>query len=162
MILSQVVAPKEWIPRKEGYDLKNIAVTIPAPICQVVNGKQGLYQQYNIQKKAMTVQEFHDLANSDKYEFSCISILFIHLRPYPNDMYFYRYATPRHSDFDELERKYWKNITYNPPIYGADVSGTLTDPDEKVRMFACSLLEVVKSFILLLLFYFLFLGLEYK
>lgn len=31
-------------------------------------------------------------------------------------------------DFDELERKFWKNLTFNPPLYGADVSGTLYDP----------------------------------
>ena len=38
---------------------------------------------------------------------------------------FCRYATPPHFDYDDLERKYWKNITYNPPIYGADISGSL-------------------------------------
>ena len=42
---------------------------------------------------------------------------------------FYRYATPKHFDYEDLERKYWKNIIYGQPIYGADVSGTLTDPD---------------------------------
>lgn len=31
-------------------------------------------------------------------------------------------------DFEELERKFWKNLTFNPPLYGADVSGTLYDP----------------------------------
>lgn len=51
----------------------------------------------------MTVQEYHKLASSVKY------------------------CTPNHSDFEDLERKYWKNITYNPPIYGADVSGSITD-----------------------------------
>lgn len=43
-----------------------------------------------------------------------------------------KYCTPPHEDFEELERKYWKNITYNPPLYGADVSGTLTDSDVDV------------------------------
>lgn len=28
-----------------------------------------------------------------------------------------------------MERRFWRNITYINPIYGADVSGTLTDPD---------------------------------
>ena len=41
-------------------------MTIPAPITQVVTGCQGLYQQYNIQKKPLTVPEFEKLANSDK------------------------------------------------------------------------------------------------
>ncbi|KYN05401.1 PREDICTED: lysine-specific demethylase 4C-like [Cyphomyrmex costatus] len=105
--LAKVIPPPEWIPRKTGYNLDELDLTIPAPICQVVTGKQGLYQQINIQKKSMTVQEYSKLANSD------------------------RYATPRHFDYEDLERKYWKNITYVAPIYGADVSGSLTDPDVK-------------------------------
>ena len=38
-----------------------------------------------------------------------------------------RYQTPPHFDYEDLERKYWKNITYNPPIYGADISGSIYD-----------------------------------
>lgn len=90
--------------------MKDLEITIPAPICQVVTGKQGLYQQINIQKKAMTVQQYGELANSE------------------------RYCTPRHFDYEDLERKYWKNITYVAPIYGADVSGSLTDPDVNVSL----------------------------
>ncbi|KAB0791426.1 hypothetical protein PPYR_03226 [Photinus pyralis] len=103
--VAKVIPPPEWVPRKSGYQLQDLEVTIPAPICQVVTGKQGLYQQINIQKKSMTVQQYHDLATSD------------------------RYNTPRHFDYEDLERKYWKNITYVAPIYGADVSGSLTDPN---------------------------------
>jgi len=40
---------------------------------------------------------------------------------------FFRYCTPRHKDFDDLERKYWKNLTFVSPIYGADVSGSIYD-----------------------------------
>ncbi|CAH1979501.1 unnamed protein product [Acanthoscelides obtectus] len=103
--LAKVIPPPEWVPRKGGYDVDNLSVVIPAPICQVVTGKQGLYQQINIQKKQMTVKQYKDLANSE------------------------RYATPKHFDYEDLERKYWKNITYVAPIYGADVSGSLTDDD---------------------------------
>ncbi|XP_012288456.1 lysine-specific demethylase 4A isoform X2 [Orussus abietinus] len=105
--LAKVIPPPEWIPRKGGYNLNDLNLSIPAPICQVVTGKQGLYQQINIQKKSMTVKEYSKLANSE------------------------RYNTPRHFDYEDLERKYWKNITYVAPIYGADVSGSLTDPDVK-------------------------------
>lgn len=41
---------------------------------------------------------------------------------------FYRFCSPHYDDFEELERKYWKNVTFNPPIYGADVNGSLYDP----------------------------------
>ncbi|XP_014742627.1 PREDICTED: lysine-specific demethylase 4B [Sturnus vulgaris] len=40
-----------------------------------------------------------------------------------------RYCTPRHQDFEDLERKYWKNLTFVSPIYGADISGSLYDAD---------------------------------
>ena len=49
----------------------------------------------------MHVREFERLANSDKYK------------------------APKHRSYDELERKYWKNITFSPPIYGADISGKM-------------------------------------
>lgn len=98
------------MPRKKGYDLNDIHVTIPAPICQVVAiaGERGYYQQINVQKKALNVRQFSQLAN-DK-----------------------RYQTPEHFDYDDLERKYWRNVTYVAPVYGADVSGSLTDPDQNV------------------------------
>ncbi|KAJ8682084.1 hypothetical protein QAD02_017876 [Eretmocerus hayati] len=106
--VAKVIPPPEWIPRKSGYELSEINRMIPAPICQVVTGKQGLYQQINIQKKPMSVLEYEQMANSE------------------------RYKTPKHFDYEDLERKYWKNITYMPPIYGADVSGSLTDPDVNI------------------------------
>lgn len=30
-----------------------------------------------------------------------------------------------------MERAYWKNVTFNPPIYGADVAGSIYDSDVK-------------------------------
>lgn len=106
--LVKVIPPPEWIPRKQGYDLKNINVTIRTPISQVVSGMQGLYQQLNIQKRSMTVQEFYDKTRQE------------------------RHATPKHFDYEDLEKKFWKNVTYVAPIYGADVPGSITDPDVKV------------------------------
>jgi [histone H3]-trimethyl-L-lysine9/36 demethylase len=62
----QVIPPAEWIPRKGGYNLDDLDLTIPAPIIQEVSGKQGLYQQYNLEKRSMTVKKFYDLANSER------------------------------------------------------------------------------------------------
>ncbi|XP_054622896.1 lysine-specific demethylase 4A-like isoform X2 [Dunckerocampus dactyliophorus] len=103
--LAKVVPPKEWKPRQSYDDIDNLV--IPAPIQQVVTGQSGLFTQYNIQKKSMFVKEFRKIANSDKF------------------------CSPHYDDFDELERKYWKNVTFNPPIYGADVSGSLYNPEVK-------------------------------
>ncbi|XP_069568540.1 lysine-specific demethylase 4A isoform X2 [Brachyistius frenatus] len=103
--LAKIVPPKEWKPRGSYDDIDDLV--IPAPIQQVVTGQSGLFTQYNIQKKSMAVREFRKIANSDKF------------------------CSPHYDDFEELERKYWKNVTFNPPIYGADVNGTLYDPDVK-------------------------------
>ena len=40
---------------------------ITTPISQFVSGQQGVYQLYNIQKKALTFSEFTEMANSDRY-----------------------------------------------------------------------------------------------
>ncbi|XP_045905600.1 lysine-specific demethylase 4B isoform X1 [Micropterus dolomieu] len=101
--LAKVIPPEGWKPRKS-YDTIEDMV-IPAPITQVVTGQSGLFTQYNIQKKSMTVGEYRKMANSKKY------------------------CTPQHKDFDDLERKYWKNLTFVSPIYGADVSGSIYDED---------------------------------
>ncbi|XP_044801044.2 lysine-specific demethylase 4A isoform X4 [Bubalus bubalis] len=63
--LAKVVPPKEWKPRASYDDIDDLV--IPAPIQQLVTGQSGLFTQYNIQKKAMTVREFRKIANSDKY-----------------------------------------------------------------------------------------------
>ena len=46
--------------------------------------------------------------------------------------YLHRYAPPSCESIDDLERKYWKNVAFNPPIYGADISGTLIDSDQDI------------------------------
>lgn len=89
--------------------MKEFGVKIQKPICQAVAASQvapnGCYQQVNIPVKAMSVEEFRDLSYSSHYK------------------------TPSHTDHADLERLYWENITNHAGIYGADVSGSLTDVD---------------------------------
>jgi hypothetical protein len=106
--LAKIIPPKEWVPRKAGYNLKrdkNLQeMKIPNPICQVVNGNRGIFQSINVQKKTMTVKEYYEHTKTDGY------------------------GPPKYNDYEELERKYWKNITFIAPLYGADVCGSITDP----------------------------------
>ena len=105
--LAKIIPPKEWCARREGYsDLDRTHIRIKTPISQHVEGKEGIYAQYNIQHRALTIKEFEEMAKSTKY------------------------ASPPHKNFDELERKYWKNLTFVPAIYGADISGSLTDQEQ--------------------------------
>lgn len=104
--LVKIIPPVEWTPRESGYDIENINMTLPAPISQEVTGAHGVYQQINIQKRRqMTLRQFMEKANSELHQ------------------------TPRHYDYDDLERKYWKNVTYVSPLYAADIKGTLSDED---------------------------------
>lgn len=104
--IAKVVPPPEWKPRAE-YNLKTINVNIPNPICQEVTGKEGLYQQRSIPKKALSIKKFAKLAKTKEF------------------------AQPRRFDYKDLEAKYWKNITKTSPIYGADVNASLFDPECK-------------------------------
>ena len=60
--IAKVVPPPEYVARRGGYnDIKDFI--IPAPISQIVTGKQGVYQQINVQKKPITVGQFEVIAN---------------------------------------------------------------------------------------------------
>lgn len=61
--LAKVIPPKGWKPRRNYDDIDDFI--IQAPIQQMMAGQSGLFTQYNIQKKTLTVQEFRRLANSD-------------------------------------------------------------------------------------------------
>ncbi|KAM9660261.1 lysine-specific demethylase 4D-like [Trichechus inunguis] len=99
--LAKIIPPKEWKARQTYDDVNDILIA--TPLQQVASGRAGVFTQYHKKKKAMTVGEYRHLANSDKYR------------------------TPPHLDFEDLERKYWKNRLYDSPIYGADISGSLFD-----------------------------------
>uniref|UniRef100_A0A8C9PJH7 JmjN domain-containing protein n=1 Tax=Spermophilus dauricus TaxID=99837 RepID=A0A8C9PJH7_SPEDA len=96
--LAKVIPPKEWRARQSYDDVSDILIA--TPLQQVVSGKAGMFTQYHKKKKAMTVGEYHLLANNSE-----------------------KYRTPLHLNFEDLERKYWKSRLYDSPIYGADISG---------------------------------------
>eukprot|EP00117_Sycon_ciliatum_P028140 scpid70035/ scgid5429/ Lysine-specific demethylase 4A; JmjC domain-containing histone demethylation protein 3A; Jumonji domain-containing protein 2A len=109
--VAKVIPPKEWSPKSNLSAVDDMV--IPTPIAQMVTGRGGLCEQYNIPHKAMTVKKHRELALSDQY------------------------SPPKAANFEELERKYWKNLMFNKPIYGADVPGSLTDPSVKIWNINC-------------------------
>ncbi|KAM6158566.1 lysine-specific demethylase 4D-like [Rhynchocyon petersi] len=99
--LAKVIPPKEWRPRQIYEDIGDILIA--TPVQQKTFGCAGVFNQFHEEKEAMSVEEYRHLANSEKYR------------------------TPAHLDLEDLERRYWQNRPYNPPVYGADVSGSLFD-----------------------------------
>lgn len=106
--ICKIVPPKEWIPRKQGYDPETFKhLTIEAPKKQIFTqiGEQRAFQTKCLCKGPMSIKEYHELATSS------------------------RYAPPKHTSYEDLERKYWKSLHFMPPIYGADVADSITDPE---------------------------------
>lgn len=61
----QVIPPKEWTPRRNGYS--DVDLVIPCPVTQEVHGREGVYEIYAVEprnKKGLTVKEFEKKANS--------------------------------------------------------------------------------------------------
>ncbi|XP_022422396.1 lysine-specific demethylase 4D-like, partial [Delphinapterus leucas] len=103
--LAKVIPPKGWKARQTYSDIDDILIV--APLQQVTTGQAGVFTQHCKKKKAMTVSEYHLLTNSERHQ------------------------TPFYSDFEDLERKYWKPRPYDSPVYGVDVSGSLFDKNPK-------------------------------
>eukprot|EP00095_Tigriopus_kingsejongensis_P009380 snap_masked-scaffold732_size105256-processed-gene-0.9 protein:Tk09380 transcript:snap_masked-scaffold732_size105256-processed-gene-0.9-mRNA-1 annotation:"jumonji domain containing" len=106
--ICKIVPPKEWVPRKVGYAPETFNhLTIEAPKKQMFTqiGDQRTFQTKCLSKAPMSIKDYYELATSS------------------------RYGTPNHTSYEDLERKYWKSLHFMPPIYGADVADTITDPE---------------------------------
>ena len=112
--ICKVVVPDEWVARRRGYDVDSFDFRIERPVAQKMvplGDVKGVYQAkssvYGEGGTSLSIREYRDLAESRQYR------------------------TPEHEDDDDLERKYWKHIRFVPPVYGADVTQSITDPDSR-------------------------------
>lgn len=72
-LVTQVVPPKGWRPRRGDYDALD-GMMIPGPIEQNAYGKGGAYECLHIQKKSMTVREY-------KKKVACFESVTTNLKP---------------------------------------------------------------------------------
>jgi [histone H3]-trimethyl-L-lysine9/36 demethylase len=57
--LAKIIPPKEWIPRKAGYE--NINLEIKSPIKQMISGNDGVYvQTVKVHRKSMKFNDFRE------------------------------------------------------------------------------------------------------
>ncbi|KAI1720109.1 jmjC domain, hydroxylase domain-containing protein [Ditylenchus destructor] len=108
--ICKIIPPKEWNPRpsRSNYDDAE-AYTIKCPVKEKIEGSSGNYtKELKVHRKKMSVADFKQIALSKEMS-----------NPKPD------------ITLSELERHYWRNITFGEPIYGADTPGTLYDPDVK-------------------------------
>jgi len=112
--IAKIVVPREWIPRKQGYNPSDFDITIPGPVqqnisCGEVDGAFKTIADRSI--PPINIEKYMKLATGDKY------------------------LTPAHNSYEELEELYWKenlDDTKLAPIYGADVEESITDPEVDV------------------------------
>ncbi|XP_063716996.1 lysine-specific demethylase 4A-like isoform X2 [Symsagittifera roscoffensis] len=124
--ICKIIPPKEYMPQTDYSQFDSAQVQ--NPIRQTVDGSGGVYRQINtLLSKKITVRHFRDMAMSDKY------MAPVHTRD--------------EAGWDELERKYWRNMTLVQPIYGADIDDTVTDASWDVWNFQRlpSLLDIVSK-----------------
>lgn len=103
--ICKIVAPDGWAPRRTGYSRLNFE--LPRPIRQHATGRQGLYRTLMVEGRRMALDEFRDMAREPLN------------------------VAPRNAEPEELERQFWRNVTLNPPLYGADIPGSLFEPQCK-------------------------------
>ena len=112
--IAKIVVPREWIPRKQGYNPSDFDITIPGPVqqnisCGEVDGAFKTIADRSI--PPINIEKYMKLATGEKY------------------------LTPAHNSYEELEELYWKenqDETKLAPIYGADVEESITDPEVDV------------------------------
>ena len=88
----KIVPPKEWVPRKAGYDIETFGdLMIESPNKQKFNwisDEKGCYQTKGLIQDKISVKDYYAMTQSPKY------------------------ATPTNSGFEDLEKKYWKSLSY--------------------------------------------------
>ena len=111
--IGKIVPPREWVPRRGGYE--DLQVEITCPIRQHATGGRGVFRSMLVECKPLPLRGGGREGGGGK-GFRELALEQDRLRPAG--------ACP-----EELERRFWKNVPFAPPMYGADVEGSASDPD---------------------------------
>ena len=91
-------------------------LVIEKAIRQHATGRKGVYRTVLVEQKPMRVGEFRAMAEQDDAQ-----------PPRGGRGENKGSGECKGFDLEATERHFWKNVTYRPPIYGADVEGSLFD-----------------------------------
>ena len=107
----KVIPPNGWAANKQmkANDISEVYKRIiEKPIEQnPVSKSRSSFQMMNEVQEAMSVKELEKLSQQNKYK-----------------------APENVMSIEELEAKFWKQLMFNPPIYGSDENGTLFDESQ--------------------------------
>ncbi|KAI7850121.1 JmjC domain, hydroxylase-domain-containing protein [Circinella umbellata] len=130
----KVIPPREWKDKLPDTKHRLERIRVRNPIIQHIMGSRGMYTQTNVEKRRpYTIAQWCKLCEQSEHQppnIGCDRTT----RPIvtPNrkrdkvgnnnneEKYTVDYCK-------ELERNYWRNLTFTQPMYGADMAGTLFD-----------------------------------
>ncbi|CAI5702739.1 unnamed protein product [Peronospora effusa] len=100
--ICKIIPPRNWFSRS--YDVSDLNCQVSAPVSQHVAGKKGIFNVDLVERKTMSPLEFKTMTETATDQ-------------EPEDT----------GDPLEVERKFWKGLrgTMDPPVYGADIVGSL-------------------------------------
>ncbi len=102
--IARIVPPRSWQPKLSGY--KSLQFVSEQPIKQHVVGSKGFFRTVLVECKPTSIEkEFRLRARAAENQPSQAAL----------------------KDTSLLEREFWKNVTTSPPVYCADIPGTLFD-----------------------------------
>eukprot|EP00891_Asterochloris_glomerata_P004705 jgi/Astpho2/4705/e_gw1.00067.210.1_t len=114
--ICKIIPPAGWKARKGGYDdMDGTNIIIPKAIKQSASGRNGILRYTLLEQRPMSLSDFQKLAKAPHNQAPKKELDALHTLEGRNAM----------------ERRYWKSVATLNPIYGADVPGSLFDPDVK-------------------------------
>lgn len=132
----KIIPPVEWLElSKKCYTKeKLLGIVIKNPIVQHINGQQpGVYSQQNVEKqRTYNIYQWKEISEKSNYQppaprgkkrTDLIVIEDNDVTKEENYNIDISCFTPERCE--ELEKNYWRTLTYAEPMYGADMSGSL-------------------------------------
>jgi [histone H3]-trimethyl-L-lysine9/36 demethylase len=102
--IGRIIPPKDWQPRQNGYG--NLPFISEQPIKQHAIGSKGFFRTVLVECKPTSIQkDFRTRATASENQPSKSAL----------------------NNASLLEREFWKNISTSPPVYCADIPGSLFD-----------------------------------
>ncbi|KAF0982562.1 hypothetical protein FDP41_011492 [Naegleria fowleri] len=106
--ICKIIPPKEWKPHN--FTMDQIDFEIATPVKQFVDGVKGVFQLYLEESKPTTFKKWPKAVTEKAPTL-------------PSNL------TTLEEQVEWMERKVWKNVAFQAPLYGSDLYGTLfVDP----------------------------------
>lgn len=131
----KIIPPQEWLELSKGCYTKEklLGIVIKNPIVQHINGQQaGVYSQQNVEKqRSYNIYQWKEISEKSNYQPPAprgkkrVDPIINEKAKMSPDDYCIDISSFTNERCEELEKTYWRTLTYAEPMYGADMSGSL-------------------------------------